>query len=276
MSFFDNKIAIVTGSASGIGQALAILLAQQGAEVVLADIQLDAATATAETITAKGGKAMAHYLDVTDNDAVENFVQNIAAKLGRLDFMFNNAGVTVNGDFSHLPSADWKHILDVNVGGVFAGTAAAYAVMIRQGHGHIVNTASLSGLIPVPGIVAYCASKHAVVGLSTSLRIEAAAHGVRVSAVCPGFIKTPLFDSKTVGDLPTSESSARIVKWAMPPEECAVKMLAGVEKNKAIITITRHAKILGILHRFCPGLLRAAGRRAASDRSDQEVDALPG
>ena len=272
ISIFNNKIAVVTGGASGIGQALAFNLARQGANVMLADVQIDAATTVAADICASGGTASAHYLDVTDCAAVEDFVEHIAAEAGHLDFMFNNAGIAVIGEFRYLPSADWKRILDANVSGVFAGTAAAYAVMIRQGNGHIVNTASIAGLIPAPGLVAYSASKHAVVGLSTSLRAEAAGYGVKVSAVCPGLIKTPIFDSKTVGPRNDDKSMARIDKLAMTSEKCAARILKGVAKNKAIIPVTLHARALWALQRYFPGLMQFASRRMAQKSRNDAVD----
>ncbi len=265
MSVFKDKIAIVTGGASGIGAALARELGRRGAVVVLADVQIDAALGVAAKITASGGRAAAHYLDVTDSEAVARLVARVAAEKGRLDYMFNNAGIAVLGEFRDLPAADWKRTLDINVSGVFAGTAAAYALMIRQGAGHIVNTASVAGLVPSPGFAAYSASKHAVVGLSTSLRAEAAEYGVKVSVVCPGFIHTPLFDSKTVGmrDDIAATAKARALKLAMAPEECARQVLDGVAKNRAIITVTGHAKVFWALNRYLPRLMHALSRRSA-------------
>jgi len=266
MSMFRNKIAIVTGGGSGIGRALARDLARQGADVVLADLQIDATQRVAAEICAAGGKTSAHCLDVSDSEAVESFVMRTAAEKGRLDYMFNNAGIFILGEFCDHSTADWKRMLDVNVSGVFAGTAAAYAVMIRQGSGHIVNTASIAGLIPTPGSTAYCASKHAVVGLSTALRAEAAEYGVKVSAVCPGFIDTPLFDSKVLGMARTNEMKvkARVRKIAMMPEQCAAAILRGVARNQAIIPVTGHARIMWALNRYFPGLVQALMRRGAS------------
>ena len=270
VSTFNNKIAVVTGGASGIGRALAHRLASHGANVVLADVQHEAAMTVAEAICTSGGRASAHYLDVTDSGAVESFVKRIADEEGRLDYMFNNAGIAVLGEFRYLSTADWKRILDVNVSGVFAGTVAAYAVMIGQGHGHIVNMASVSGLVPALGIVAYCASKHAVVGLSTSLRAEAAAHGVNVSVMCPGFIKTPILESKTVGPPPDEKLTARILKMAMTPEVCAVKALQGVARNKAVIPVTGHAKALWLIQRYFPSLMHAYGQRIAKKMNQEQ------
>lgn len=272
MSIFKDKIAIVTGGASGIGEALARDLARQGAEVLLADIQIDAAMSVAAKITASGGRAAAHYLDVTDSEAVARFVARTAAEKGRLDYMFNNAGIAIVGEFRDLPAADWKRILDINVNGVFAGTAAAYAVMIRQGSGHIVNTASVAGLVPSPGLAAYCASKHAVVGLSTSLRAEAAVYGIKVSAGCPGFIRTAILDSKAVGLPKERKSKARAQAMAMAPEKCAAQVLAGVAKNKAIIPITGHAKLMWALLRYFPALMHAGSRRMAEEMHKERVE----
>ena len=272
MSIFKDKIAIVTGGASGIGAALARDLARQGADVQLADIQIDAALEVAAKITASGGRAAAHYLDVTDSEAVARLVARVAAEKGRLDYMFNNAGIAIIGEFRDLPAADWRRILDINVNGVFAGTAAAYAVMIRQGSGHIVNTASVAGLLPSPGLAAYCASKHAVVGLSTSLRAEAAVYGVKVSAVCPGFIRTAILDSKAVGLPKERKSKARAQEMAMAPEECAAQVLAGVTKNKAVIAITGHAKLMWVLMRYFPALMHAGSRCMAEKLHRERVE----
>jgi len=272
MSVFKDKIAIVTGGASGIGAALARELGRRGAVVVLADVQIDAALGVAAKITASGGRAAAQYLDVTDGEAVQRLVARVAAEQGRLDYMFNNAGIAIVGEFRDLPAADWKRILDINVNGVFAGTAAAYALMIRQGAGHIVNTASVAGLVPAPGLAAYCASKHAVVGLSTSLRAEAAEYGVKVSAVCPGFIRTPILDSKTVGLPRESRSQARVQEMAMAPETCAAQVLAGVAKNRAIIPITGHAKVMWGMNRYLPALMQRMSRRMARQLHRERVE----
>lgn len=271
MSIFENKIAIVTGGASGIGRALAHALAKQGADVVVADIQIDLAKTVAAEICDSGGKASAYKLDVTDSDAVESFVLAVGTERGRLDYMFNNAGIAIIGEFRDFSTADWKNILNVNVVGVFAGTAAAYSVMIRQGYGHIVNTASVSGLIPSPGFAAYCASKHAVVGLSTSLRAEAAEYGVKVSAACPGFIHTPMFDSKLVGIPKESGITSQALKVAISPERCAASILKGVEENKAIIPVTMHAKVAWRLNRYFPGLMQRLSRQMAKRLHEERV-----
>lgn len=198
MSAFADKVAIVTGGASGIGRALGQELAQRGARVVLADINGQSAQATADAMTSAGGRARAAAVDVRDADAVQRLVTETAATYGRLDYMFNNAGVALAGKTRDMTLADWNRLIDVNLRGVVHGVVAAYPVMIAQGFGHIVNTASAAGITPTPGLTGYATTKHAVVGLSTSLRGEAARHGVRVSVVCPGLIDTPIKDNMTL------------------------------------------------------------------------------
>ena len=198
---FHDAVAIITGGASGIGRALAEELVSRGAHVVLADLQIDLAQEVAANIRAQGGKADAVEVNVTDASAVNALVQNTVERAGRLDYMFNNAGVAVAGEARDHSLDDWNYILDINLRGVIHGVQAAYPVMIAQGFGHIVNTASVAGLFPTAFMIGYSATKHAVVGLSTSLRIEAAYDGVRVSVVCPGLIRTPIMDGGKYGRL---------------------------------------------------------------------------
>ncbi len=188
---FEGAVALVTGGASGIGRALGEALARRGARVVLADLQVDLAKEVAARIRENGGQATAEELDVTDFPATSRLVQNTFQIGGRLDYVFNNAGIGIVGEARLYELEDWYRVLDVNLRGVIHGVQAAYPIMLRQGFGHIVNMASGAGLIPSPLVVGYCATKHAVVGLSTSLRIEAAAAGVRVSVLCPGVVRTP-------------------------------------------------------------------------------------
>ncbi len=187
---FEGAATIVTGGASGIGRALGEALARRGASVVLADLQVDLAEEVAARIQECGGRAIAEALDVTDFAATSRLVQDSFQREGRLDYIFNNAGIGIAGEARYYELEDWYRVLDVNLRGVVHGVQAAYPIMLRQGFGHIVNTASIAGLWPSPLVVGYCATKHAVVGLSTSLRIEAAAAGVRVSVLCPGPVRT--------------------------------------------------------------------------------------
>src|SRR5262245_43924306 len=200
MTAFAHKVAIVTGAASGIGRALGEALARSGAHVVLADVRVAAMAEVAAAIARDGGSAEARHLDVTDAGAVRSLVEETRLQRGRLDFMFNNAGISIIAEARDMELSDWTRVLDVNLRGVVHGVHAAFAVMTEQGFGHIVNTASLAGLLAVPCQSAYTASKHAIVGLSLALRAEAWASGVRVSVACPGFVATSIAEhSRCIG-----------------------------------------------------------------------------
>jgi len=207
---FNDATAIVTGGASGIGRAISEELAQRGCDVVLADLQIELAKEVASQIRASGGTATAVKVDVTDFPAMDKLVHATVTRTGRLDYLFNNAGIVIGGGVDHYGIEDWNRVIDVNLRGVVNGVQAAYKIMLAQGFGHIVNTASMAGLMSGPGNVVYTTTKHAVVGLSTSLRAEAASQGVRVSVVCPGVIRTPILDDggkfgKMLVDLPPEE-----------------------------------------------------------------------
>lgn len=264
---FDKATAIVTGGASGIGRALAEALAKQGCEVILVDLQIELAEKVASGIRSAGGKAEAVEIDVTDFPAVEQLVQETVRRTGRIDYLFNNAGIVIGGGVNLYSIEDWNQILDVNLRGVVNGIQAVYRVMMTQGFGHIVNTASMAGLMPGPGNVAYTTTKHAVVGLSKSLRIEAEPMGVRVSVICPGAVRTPILIGggrygKMLIDIP-SEKMERLWERVkpMPPNVFAQKVLKSVVKNKAIIIVPTWWKIFWWINRLSPSLGMWLSRR---------------
>ncbi len=261
---FKGKIAIVTGAASGIGRAVATRLGRLGATVCAADINEPGAKQTASLIAGAGGNSYAAKLDVTKSADVGKLVSDVAKRHGRIDYMFNNAGIAIVGETRDMTDQHWKKIIDINLMGVLAGTLAAYRLMVRQGFGHIVNTASLAGLIPVPMESSYSLTKYAVVGLSTSLRGEGAALGVKVSVVCPGFVRTPIIDNY----IPVGFNRADLT--SMPPkmtdvDKAAGIILKGVEKNKAIILVGPDAHIAWRLYKVWPGLVDFFGRRGMAD-----------
>ena len=262
MTQWNEQVAIVTGAGSGIGHALSHALASRGVTVVACDINPERIEATQKEIEAAGGKAVGATLDVTDADAVAAVVRDAHERHGRIDYIFNNAGIAVGGEVRDVELEDWQKVLKVNLDGVVHGVVAAYPIMVDQGFGHIINTASIEGLAPFPSTVSYVASKHAVVGLSTSLRVEGADLGVKVSAVCPGYIKTRIFeDSKFVG-MDVQEEIDNVPAWlGITPDECAKRILRGVERNKAIIPITGMAWILWVLMRVSHNAVIALMRR---------------
>jgi len=262
VSVFSGKVAIVTGGASGIGRALSRELSSRGARVVMADVNEAGVRAAAAE---NGAAASGVGVDVCERDAVRALVEDTAAAQGRLDFIFNNAGIAIIGDAVDMAAEDWDRLIDVNIRGVVHGVEAAYPLMVRQGFGHIVNTASVAGLTPVPGFTGYALTKHAVVGLSTSLRAEAARYGVRVSAVCPGLVQTSIVDHAKM--LAITDRNAALEQTPLKlhsVEGCARTIADGVERNRAIITYTGEARAMWTLYRLAPSLaIWLAGRAAA-------------
>ena len=251
MKKYEGKVAIVTGAASGIGRALSEKLARQGANVTLTDVNSDLLREATASITASGGSAKSSVLDVSDRNAVEKLIKDTVSEHGRLDYLFNNAGIAVGGEARDLGYDDWKKVIDVNLYGVVNGVFVAYPIMVEQGFGHIVNTASLAGLFPFGGEIAYSASKHGVVGLSHALRAEGADLGVKVSVVRPGKINTPIYDTSKMIRLDRKKAFEAFPQ-GISPKECATIILRGVERNQATIPVTRLAKILWMLGRASP------------------------
>jgi len=256
---WDGATVVVTGGGSGIGRALSLALARRGARVSVTDIDGASALRVAKEC---GSPATGAALDVRDARHVQEIVEATFARDGRLDYLFNNAGIAIGGETEDISLATWDRIIDINLRGIVHGVAAAYPIMIRQGFGHIVNTASLAGLGPAPLLTPYATTKFAIVGLSTSLRIEAAAHGVQVSVLCPSAIETPILDSKGPDDLPRPRKElnarrylTRISGRPYPPEKMAEDALRAIERNEAVIVIPTRARLTWRLSRFFPGLL---------------------
>jgi NAD(P)-dependent dehydrogenase (short-subunit alcohol dehydrogenase family) len=251
----------VTGAGSGIGAALAEALARRGSHVVVADVDGADAEAVARGIRARGGTAAARTVDVRAFSEVDGLVRETVAERGRLDYLFNNAGIGVVGEVVDYTVEAWDRILGVNLHGVIHGVQAAYPVMVRQGFGHVVNTASIAGLTTWPGMASYSVTKHAVVALSRVLRAEAEAHGVRVSALCPGVIRTPLLQGGKhgifVGPIPESRQRALAESVLerlrpMPAAAFAEKALARIARNAAIIIVPAWWRVFWWMERAAP------------------------
>jgi len=248
----------------GIGAGTALMFAEMGANVVINYLSNRVkAEEVASKICAAGGKARALKVDVTDFFAVKQLVQKTVERTGRLDYIFNNAGIGIGGNVNHYGIEDWNQMMDVNLSGVINGVQAAHKIMMSQGFGHIVNTASIGGLTPSPGNVAYATTKYAIVGLSISLRAEAAQLGVRVSVLCPGFVRTAILDGggkygKMLIDLSPEQHRHLldvIEKFKpMSPNVFAKKALNSVAKNKAIIIVPAWWKLIWLMNRLFPSV----------------------
>ena len=231
---------------------------------MVTDIRLDGAQRVAAEIAAAGGQAVAANLDVRSAEEVQARIDETVAARGRLDYMFNNAGIGVGGEIRDLTLEHWRTAIDINLMGVVHGVAAAYPVMIRQRSGHIVNIASVAGLIPSPTLAVYATTKSAVVGLSTALRDEAQGWGVRVSVVCPGFIDTAIFENAIGIKVDKKEVLRNLKLPLLPAGEAACEILRGVERNRSIIVFPASARLLWRLTRIHPGLLAPFRRRILS------------
>jgi NAD(P)-dependent dehydrogenase (short-subunit alcohol dehydrogenase family) len=189
---FTGKVALVTGAGSGIGRATALAFAREGARVVVSDVASDGGEETVRLIEAAAGTARFIATDVTRPDEVEQLIQRVVESYGQLDYAHNNAGIASLAPTHEMPEEDWASTLAVNLTGVWRCMKHEIAQMLQQGGGAIVNTASAAGLIGFPGECAYAASKHAVVGLTKVAAVEYASQGIRINAVGPGIIRTPM------------------------------------------------------------------------------------
>jgi NAD(P)-dependent dehydrogenase (short-subunit alcohol dehydrogenase family) len=246
--WYDGKVAVVTGGGSGIGAALVRALRAAGATAIAADLEPPA----------DGVK-----VDVTDAAAVQALVDGVVAEHGRLDLMFNNAGISLIGETQDLTLAQWDAIIDVNIRGVVHGVAAAYPQLIRQGGGHIVNTASMGGLMAAGLLTSYVMTKHAVVGLSLALRSEASAHGVGVTAICPAAVDTPILDKGEFGRIRGRDYflKGQGVRRPVDPDDLATRVLAAVAAGEALVIEPVQARIAHRLQRLAPGFTQRASTR---------------
>jgi NAD(P)-dependent dehydrogenase (short-subunit alcohol dehydrogenase family) len=220
----------------------------------------------AQRLTSGGGRAHAVELDVRDYPSFEHAAAEVMKRSGRIDYLFNNAGIDVVGEIDSYTLDDWNDVFDVNLRGVVHGIQAVYPIMIGQRSGHIVNTASLGGLVATPAHAAYSATKHAVVGLSKTLRVEAERHGVKVSILCPGAIRTAILTGGKYGRLPANADVAEIMKkiWEplrpMASDVFAERALRAVLRGDAIVVLPHKYRAAWYLERLSPALSMRAGK----------------
>jgi NAD(P)-dependent dehydrogenase (short-subunit alcohol dehydrogenase family) len=254
MDDFQGRVAVITGGGGGIGAAMAEAFATRGARLVLADLELDAASAVAERLRARGAEAIAVRTDVTVRDTVRALAEETVGRFGAVHIVCNNAGVATFGEIATATHADWDFTMRVNFWGVVHGVEAFLPRLLAQGQGgHIVNTASMAGLVGMQWLGVYCASKFAVVGLTEALHREVARHGIGVSVLCPMIVETNINENSATrrpaelrnpGE-PVIPPAASMVGSTIKPEEVAHRVVRAIErKDLYVLTHPEQREIL--------------------------------
>jgi NAD(P)-dependent dehydrogenase (short-subunit alcohol dehydrogenase family)/pimeloyl-ACP methyl ester carboxylesterase len=266
---FAHRLVVVTGAGSGIGRATALAFADEGADVVVTDIDPAAAAETVKLLRDKGADASGYTVDSADGGAVQRFAERVRAEHGVPDVVVNNAGVGLAGPFLDTAVADWERVIDVNLWGVIHG-CRAFAPMLaeRAEGGQLVNLASAAAFLPSKTLSAYATTKSAVLTLSACLRAELAADGIGVTAVCPGIVHTNITSTTRFAGVSDEEQQRRreagtklYARRGFGPEGVARDILRAVERDTALAPSTPEAKAALVLSRLTPGLLRKAARR---------------
>jgi NADP-dependent 3-hydroxy acid dehydrogenase YdfG len=255
MEGFAGKVAAVTGAGSGIGQALAIELARSGASVAISDVDTEGLAVTEERLKAIGAPVKADRLDVTEREAFELYADEVKAHFGKVNQIYNNAGIAFAGDIEVSGFKDIEKVMDVDFWGVVNGTKVFLPHLIESGDGHVINVSSIFGLFAVPGQGAYNAAKFAVRGFTEALRqeMDLAGHPVKVTTVHPGGIKTNIArNMTTVEGIDKDQLSKDFDKKlaSTTPEKAAQIILDGVRKNKARVLVGPDAKALDLVVRL--------------------------
>lgn len=260
MEIYKDKVAVITGGASGIGKCLAEKLASLGAHVVLSDINPSGLEKIINEIAGKGGSVSGEPLDVADYEAFKAHIEGVIDSKDRIDYIFNNAGIAISAEFQDMTLEDWHKVIDINLHGVFHGSILAYKQMVKQGFGHIVNLSSVEGMVPFPTTGSYVATKYAVLGFTQGMWVEGRSLGVKTSAVCPGYIRTNIFDAAKMVNIDREKIMDQyklLEKMGITPEKCADVILKGVAKDKPIIPVTTLTHVVWRLARLFPiGVLK--------------------
>jgi NADP-dependent 3-hydroxy acid dehydrogenase YdfG len=254
MEGFVGKVAAVTGAGSGIGQALAIELARSGAKLAISDVNTEGLAATEERLKAIGAPVKADRLDVTEREAFELYADSVVGHFGKVNQIYNNAGIAFAGDVEVSQFKDIERVMDVDFWGVVNGTKVFLPHLIASGDGHVINVSSIFGLFSVPGQAAYNAAKFAVRGFTEALRQEmaVAGHPVKVTTVHPGGIKTGIVRNMTAAEgIDLNELAQTFDKKlaSTSPQKAARIILDGVRKNKARVLVGPDAKALDLIVR---------------------------
>jgi len=236
-----GKVSLITGAATGIGEASALLFAEEGAKIVVADVKASEGLETVNKIKKFGGQAIYVEADVSRPEDVRRMIEETVKNFGKLDILFNNAGICINKSIQETTEEDWDRVLDTNLKGVFLGCKYAVPQMLKQGEGTILNTASEVGLVGANNLVAYCASKGGVIQFTRALALDVADKNIRVNGLCPGVTMTPLLENSIV-TAPDPEVRKRFLENTVPinriasPEEIAKGALFLASSDSSFMT----------------------------------------
>ena len=255
MNIFKDKSVLITGAASGIGCALAKGLCEAGAVVYAGDINQEGLDTLVERASG-AHKVVAVRLDVTREEDFAQAIAQIVSERGALDVMVNNAGIVIGGDFNDTSMEQLRKITDINFWGVVYGTKLAYAQMRKQNSGQILNVSSSAGVMPVPNSTMYSALKHAVIGLSHSLREEAALHGIQVNAILPGLVQSDIWAKAiNIKDYDYKKNMENTGLKPISADEAAQAIMKGMSANKRSIVFPFINRLVVHLYRLMPGIM---------------------
>jgi len=285
MKTLQDRVAVVTGACGGIGAATCIALADAGAHVALVDLNLDGVDDIIDRIHQIGRTTSVHQVDVSDRAAIAALPDAVIAAQGAVHVLVNNAGVTATESFMTQPVDDFDWVMNINLGGVIAGTRAFLPHLLRSADGHVVNISSVFGIIGVPGQVAYCTSKFAVRGFTESLAEELRGTGVGTTVVHPGGINTGIVRNARLSDPKERERMETFFQQnTIAPEVVGEKVVNAILKEKGRVLVAPEAHVFDLLKRLLPtlgnrlavqALLKAMGmEQSLKEQRDQLVDDL--
>ena len=270
MKDFRDKWVLVTGAGSGIGRETAVAFARKGARLLLVDINDEGCDATRELIESEGGKAWCFHADVSDEHSMHDLAAAVHKRTPALDILVNNAGIGSGGRFLDTSLQTWRRVMDINLMGVVHGCHFFLPKMVERGQGgHVVNLASAAAFLAAPEMPVYASSKFAVLGLSESLRADMARHGIGVTAVCPGFINTPIVANTILeGDMGADAGVRdKIVRFYekrnYTPRQVAEAILDAVRGNDGVRPVSPESWAMYYSKRFAPGLMGWLSRRGS-------------
>ncbi|MBX7256454.1 MAG: SDR family NAD(P)-dependent oxidoreductase [Candidatus Hydrogenedentes bacterium] len=258
-----GKVALVTGAASGIGRATALALAQEGARIIICDVNDEGLSALRTELSAISECLLAERVDVADFEQMRAFADRVHELVPCVDILVNNAGVAVIGDILTTTMDDWKWLLGINLWGTIHGCHLFAPKMAEHGHGgHIVNVSSMLGYVATPFTTAYVTSKFGSFGLGLSMRADLQPYGIGVSIICPGVVKTNILQATRIRGVVEHERARDRVektyaKRNFGPERVARAIVRAIHRNQAIVPVTIESRLLYYLNRLCPAAVRA-------------------